>query len=130
QVWSTYPYGSYAYMAGTSMASPVTAGAAAVLRGAFPYMSARQIIEIMLTTANDTGPWADRDTYGWGMLDLCRAVDGPVLFGSRDFFAPIFAVDTAGHDSVWRNAIGGPGGLRKAGAGTLRLTAASSYSGP
>src|SRR5690606_26010655 len=39
-IFSTMPDGGYGYMAGTSMAAPVVSGAAAVLRQAFPYMTA------------------------------------------------------------------------------------------
>src|SRR5690606_11420620 len=46
---------------GTSMASPHVAGAAAVVRSAFPYMNARQTIETILTTATDIGP---EEIYG------------------------------------------------------------------
>lgn len=75
-IWSTHPdpaNGYYVYYDGTSMAAPVAAGAAAVLREAFPYMTARQIIEIMLTTANSGGIYANASIYGRGLLDLGRA---------------------------------------------------------
>jgi subtilase-type serine protease len=89
-------------MQGTSMASPVTAGAAVLVREAFPYMTARQIIQVMLTTTNRSGLWADESIYGRGLLDLGKAIDGPGEFGGEGF-APIFSVDTQGYDSVWRN---------------------------
>ncbi|NGM86656.1 autotransporter domain-containing protein [Parapusillimonas sp. SGNA-6] len=127
-VYSTFPYSTYGDMSGTSMAAPVVAGAAAVLREAFPYMSARQIIEVMLTTTNNSGLWSDQAVYGRGMLDLGKAVKGPAYFGDP-LFSRIFSVDTKGHDSVWSNDIGGPGGLRKAGAGTLTLTGMNGYTG-
>ncbi|WP_353153113.1 S8 family peptidase, partial [Pollutimonas bauzanensis] len=53
-MYSAVPYGSYGDKSGTSMSAPVVAGAAAVLREAFPYMTARQIIEVLLTTADST----------------------------------------------------------------------------
>lgn len=128
KLWSTYPYSSYTMMTGTSMASPVVAGAAAVLRQAFPYMTARQIIEVMLTTANKSGQWSDRDIYGQGMLDLGKAVGGPGEFGAEGFPRD-FDVDTKGHDSLWSNDIGGSGGLIKRGAGTLTLAGTNVYTG-
>ncbi|MBZ1351829.1 S8 family serine peptidase, partial [Alcaligenaceae bacterium LF4-65] len=52
-IYSTVPMNKYDEMSGTSMAAPLVAGGAAVLRQAFPYMTARQIIEVLLTTATE-----------------------------------------------------------------------------
>lgn len=135
-VYAPIPYGVYGPMQGTSMAAPVVAGAAAVLREAFPYMTARQIIEVVLTTANRNGQWGDVATYGRGMLDLGKAVKGPVLFGApvggspfENIFPSSFSVNTQGYDSVWSNDIGGTGGMAKAGAGTLTMTGQNTYLG-
>ncbi|MFC4297458.1 S8 family serine peptidase [Castellaniella hirudinis] len=130
-IWSTNPdpaNGYYVTMGGTSMAAPVVTGAAAVLRQAFPYMSARQIIEVILTTTNDAGIYADHAIYGRGLLDLGKAIRGPGEFGA-DGFAPMFRADTRGFDSWFGNDIEGDGGLVKAGAGTLYLDGANSYTG-
>lgn len=124
---SSVPMSTYKEFSGTSMAAPLVAGSAAVLRQAFPYMNARQIIEVLLTTATDLG---DRDIYGHGLLNLGRAVKGPIEFGADPIFAEIFQVDTQGHHSIWSNDIGGSGGLTKSGAGILRLTGNNSYEGP
>lgn len=128
-IWSTMPGGEYGYDLGTSMAAPVVSGAAAVLRQAFPYMTARQIIEVLLTSANNRDKdWNDRSIYGWGMLDLGRAVGGPVQFGAEGF-PGTFSVDTRGYDTVWSNDIAGTGGLVKNGQGKLVMTGANTYTG-
>ncbi|WP_159079019.1 autotransporter domain-containing protein [Orrella marina] len=123
---SSVPMSTYGFKSGTSMASPLVAGSAAVLRQAFPYMTARQIIEVLLTSATDLG---DSDVYGHGLLNLGRAVRGPVEFGSNPIFAATFDVDTRGYHSVWSNDISGPGGLRKRGAGVLSLAGNNNYTG-
>ncbi|MBJ6134753.1 autotransporter outer membrane beta-barrel domain-containing protein [Ochrobactrum sp. Q0168] len=121
-IYSTYPGGSYQYMQGTSMASPHVAGAAAVVRQAFPYMNARQTIETLLTTATNIGP---TEIYGQGLLNLGAAVNGPMKFR----YAEGFDVDTQGYSSIWSNPISGIGGLIKRGVGELRLTGDNSFTG-
>jgi subtilase-type serine protease len=130
-IYTTTRDGGYSAtgVAGTSFAAPMVAGSAAILRQAYPYMTARQIIEVLLTSADRTGHLADRAVYGRGLLDLGRAVRGPVEFGAEGF-APVFDVDTKGHDSWWRNDIGGSGGLTKRGSGLLLMTGNNTYAGP
>lgn len=52
KIYSTVPDGKYEYLQGTSMASPVVAGAAAVLLAYMPYLKPNQIIEALVRTAN------------------------------------------------------------------------------
>jgi subtilase-type serine protease len=125
---STIPTNSYDIQTGTSQAAPLVSGAAAVLRGAYPYLTARQTIEILLTTADTAGHLADRAIYGRGMLDLGRAIEGPREFGAIGF-GPLFDVDTQGHDSTWSGNIVDSGSLVKRGAGNLTLTGTHTYRG-
>lgn len=134
ELLSALPMFTYGLESGTSMAAPMVAGGAALVRQAFPYMTARQVIEVVLTTATELG---DASIYGHGLLNLERAVKGPIEFGhpslvpgNTSIFAPIFAVDTQGYDSVWGNDIAGTGGFSKAGEGVLTLTGNNSYGGP
>lgn len=127
-ILSTLPINRYGVMSGTSMASPTVAGAAAVVRGAFPYMTARQTIELLLTTANTTGHLADRATYGRGLLDVGRAAQGPREFGAEGF-AQVFDIDTKGFDTHWLGDITGSGGVTKRGAGLLHMTGRNTYRG-
>ena len=77
-VLSTYWFegksNSYANAAGTSMATPHVAGAAAVLRGLG--LSPQQTVERLLATAKDLGPSGKDNDYGSGRLDLAAAVAG------------------------------------------------------
>ncbi|MDE6571146.1 MAG: S8 family serine peptidase [Alphaproteobacteria bacterium] len=58
---------------GTSFAAPVVSAAVAVIREAFPYMTATDITQLLFTTARDLGAPGVDEVYGWGMLDLERA---------------------------------------------------------
>lgn len=131
-IYSTWPQGdhindnlNYKYLQGTSMASPHVAGAAAVVRSAFPYMNARQTIETILTTTTKTG-YENEQLFGQGLLNLGAAVDGPMTFR----YTGIFDVDTKGYSSVWSNSISGIGDLTKRGDGVLVLTGQNTYQGP
>lgn len=122
-IYSTLPEGKYGYDEGTSMASPHVAGAAAIVRSAFPYMNARQTIETILTTATDIGP---EEIYGQGLLNLGDAIHGPMEFR----YPGVFDVNTQGYTSVWSNPISGPGNLTKRGEGALILSGDNStYTG-
>ena len=130
-IYSTWPQGDptndnqeYQYLQGTSMASPHVAGAAAVVRSAFPYLNARQTIETILTTTTKQG-FEDEAKFGQGLLNLGAAVDGPMAFR----YTGVFDVDTQGYSSIWSNSITGIGDLTKRGEGILVLDGANSYQG-
>lgn len=64
----------YGYMSGTSMAAPIVSGAAALLKSRWPALSAKQTAEILFRTATDLGePGVDR-MYGWGLLNVEKAM--------------------------------------------------------
>ena len=58
---------------GTSFSSPAVAGALALLLQAFPNLTGRQAVEILLTTAREAGTTGTDAVYGRGLLDLTKA---------------------------------------------------------
>ncbi len=70
----------YAKYSGTSMAAPHVAGSVAVLMERFPYMSGAQVAQVLKTTATDMGAPGIDALYGWGMIDLSKAINGPGMF--------------------------------------------------
>ena len=58
---------------GTSFAAPHVSGAAAVLKSAFPNLGAKQIVTLLLVTAQDLGDFGVDDVYGHGLVDLEKA---------------------------------------------------------
>lgn len=70
----------YAKYSGTSMAAPHVAGSVAVLMERFPYMTGAQVAQVLKTTATDMGDPGIDALYGWGMIDLSKAIDGPGMF--------------------------------------------------
>ncbi|MBD8092550.1 autotransporter domain-containing protein [Pseudomonas fluorescens] len=68
---------AYQLMGGTSMAAPHVTAGLAVIKSRFPYLENSQVRDTLLSTAKDVGaPGIDR-VYGWGMMDLEKAMGGP-----------------------------------------------------
>ncbi len=60
-------------ISGTSFAAPQVAGAVALLAQAFPNLTGREIVEILLNSARDAGAAGVDAIYGQGILDIARA---------------------------------------------------------
>lgn len=73
-ILSTYKTGGYAYMSGTSMATPFVAGAAASIMSYWPYLKANQVSSILFKTATDLGAPGVDAVYGWGLVNLEKAL--------------------------------------------------------
>lgn len=108
---------------GTSYAAPLVSGAAAVVWSAFPYFTNDQVRQALLGGAKDLGAPGVDTVFGWGLLDVTKAANGPSNFAWGDF-----SISFSGN-SVWRNPIIGSGGLVKAGSGTLTLAEAADFTG-
>ena len=117
--------GNYSNSSGTSPATPVATGAMGVLLSRFPNMDAKQVREVMLTTANNkmtdgvrflgtgqvspTGAsiaWTAPDglpdeRWGWGIPDLAKGMYGPA-----QFLSPMLYNMSKTPLDVWSNDIG------------------------
>ncbi len=72
----------YTTISSTYAAAAQVSGAAAVLRAAWPSLTAPQVANILLTTATDLGAPGDDIIYGHGLLNLYAAVQAQ---GSNNF---------------------------------------------
>lgn len=68
------PGGSYAEWAGTSGATPIVSGVAALIRSKWPQMSAKQVINRIVSTAKDAGAPGKDPLYGFGLLNAEAAL--------------------------------------------------------
>ncbi|WP_297984203.1 S8 family serine peptidase, partial [uncultured Chryseobacterium sp.] len=85
KIYSTVPDGKYEYLQGTSMASPVVAGAASVLLAYMPNLKPEQIIESLVKTSNkssvnamiksNTNNRFDLISEAGGVIDVRKAAE-------------------------------------------------------
>ena len=74
KIYSTVPDGKYEYLQGTSMASPVVAGAAAIMLAYMPNLKPEQIIESLVKSSNTTATNGfDKLSRSNGVLDVAKA---------------------------------------------------------
>ena len=116
---------NYSNSSGTSPATPVATGVMGVLLSRYPNMDAKQVRELMLTTANNkmsdgvrflgtgqTSPtgasiaWTAPDglpdeRWGWGIPDLAKGMYGP-----GQFLSPMAYNMSKAPLDVWSNDIG------------------------
>ncbi|BEM79907.1 outer membrane autotransporter barrel domain-containing protein [Serratia marcescens] len=85
----------YANKSGTSMAAPHVAGSVAVLMERFPYMTSAQIADVLKTTATDMGAPGIDVLYGWGMINLGKAINGPGMLVTEQDIPEEFLVNGA-----------------------------------
>lgn len=85
EIYSTIQDNTYRYAQGTSMASPVAAGAAALIWAYFPHMTSQQVKEVLFETVNvsdvvvKVGPEGDERKFSdlsvtGGVIDVNKAV--------------------------------------------------------
>lgn len=117
---------TYYWNYGTSFAAPLVSGAAALVWQRYPYFDNNLVRQTLLGTAKDIGAPGVDAVFGYGLLDIGRAINGPGRFDWGDVVAN---VDVASTGSKWSNDIVGSGGLVKQGGGTLVLAGNNSYSG-
>lgn len=103
---STNRVGGYGYTTGTSFASPITAGALALVHDANPSLSADEVEFILLNASDDKEDPGEDDRTGWGRINVGRAVDDAIN-GPSITNLP-FADSFGGQElsSQWRNPVG------------------------
>lgn len=71
---STFLDNSYVMMSGTSMAAPHVAGLAGLIRSINPDLTNKEVVELIRSTANDIGPIGVDPYYGFGEINVVKAL--------------------------------------------------------
>ncbi len=98
----------YVSGSGTSFAAPVVSGAAAVVKGYWPYLGSQQVASVLFKTATHLGtsPVGEADAvYGWGIVNVGKAVQPVGVTGITVKNGRIVAV--AGTSAIAGTALNG-----------------------
>ena len=100
------PKSGYATGTGTSDATAIVSGAAALIRSKFPQMSAKDVMNRLTATADDIGPPGRDDECGFGELNIVKALtaDVPSVDGGTTASASATATIAAPIPSAATNA--------------------------
>jgi type VII secretion-associated serine protease mycosin len=71
---AAYGKNQYSNDRGTSQATAIVSGAAALVRAKFPKLSAQEVIHRLTATATDNGPAGRDDKCGYGVLNIVKAL--------------------------------------------------------
>ncbi|GAA2589599.1 type VII secretion-associated serine protease mycosin [Dactylosporangium fulvum] len=105
----------YRTATGTSDATAIVAGAAALVRSKYPQLSGPEVVRRLTATAQDRGAPGRDDQYGYGVLDLVAALTADVPPASAG--APVASTTAAAAPKG--DSRGGRGGMFVAVAGVL-----------
>ena len=83
-------------ISGTSFSAPQISGAVALLRQAFPNLTAVQTVDLLLRTARDAGAPGIDTTYGRGIMDITRAFAPQGTASLASTLAPLPLGDSTG----------------------------------
>jgi subtilisin family serine protease len=98
---------NYGYLSGTSMAAPFVTGVAALVKSQNLSMTADDVAQIILSTADDLGAPGHDPIFGAGMVDVSRAL-APISLtsaGSRAAAVPVAGANIAGATRTRSNAL-------------------------
>ncbi|MFG2037368.1 type VII secretion-associated serine protease mycosin [Dactylosporangium sp. NPDC048998] len=98
-IMSTDIEGNHRQTSGTSDAAAIVAGAAALVRAKYPQLSAQDVIRRLTYTAQDAGAPGRDPEYGYGILDLVKALTAEVPPASPGAAPQVSASAGAGKDA-------------------------------
>ncbi|ABD88136.1 autotransporter domain-containing protein [Rhodopseudomonas palustris] len=123
-VYSTIPQNTYGFAQGTSMAAPTVSGAIAVLIQANPNYNAQDLAHLLFSTTEDLGAAGVDAVFGYGLIRLDRATDGPTTLAAN---AIVSVADN--QTAYWSQLLTTQGDLANTGAGILTISGRTNAGG-
>ncbi|RRD37933.1 autotransporter outer membrane beta-barrel domain-containing protein, partial [Leptotrichia sp. OH3620_COT-345] len=114
---------------GSSFSAPMVTGTAALLKEKYPWMDGSLIRQTILSTATDIGKKGVDEDFGWGLLNIDKALRGPALFDRRLALGNNVVADVTAGIYTFSNDISGDAGLIKNGLGELVLSGKNTFTG-
>ena len=98
-IWSTTSGGGYGQWWGTSLATPIVSGVAALTLAVKPSLSAAALVDLIEKNADDLGSAGFDDSFGWGRVNAYRTVSAAAAV-SPDATAPGVSISTPGNGAT------------------------------
>ena len=114
---------------GSSYAAPIVTGTAALIKQKYPWMDGSLIRQTILSTATVIGERGVDEIYGWGLLNIDKALKGPALFSKQLALSDNVVINIPSGTYTFSNNISGDAGLIKNGGGELILSGNSTFTG-
>lgn len=124
EVYSTIPNNTYGFESGTSMAAPTVSGAIAVLIQANPTYNAQDLSHLLFSTTEDLGAAGVDAVFGYGLIRLDRATDGPTTLVANADVAV-----AANSTTYWSRLLQTQGDFTKSGDGILSISGRTNAGG-
>ncbi|MEU9243754.1 type VII secretion-associated serine protease mycosin [Streptomyces sp. NPDC048385] len=108
-IYSANDRGQYVKANGTSYAAGYVSAAAALVRSAFPHLSAGQTIRRLISTARRPGGSGHDDQYGYGLIDPLAALRAPAAVNGTAANPLLSASPLGNHENTgigWVAAVG------------------------
>jgi thermitase len=101
-IWTTTRGGGYASSGGTSIASPITAGALALMMSANPSLGPGELQSLLEGTATDLGDLGYDTSFGFGLINAADAVNAAIASSPSppDTTAPSVSISSPTDGSV------------------------------
>ncbi|MGH9722028.1 MAG: S8 family serine peptidase [Bryobacteraceae bacterium] len=93
-IFTTMNGGGYGYWNGTSFASPLTAGIAALALSKNPALGAAALVSLLQQNSDDLGSAGFDSSFGWGRVNAYRAVVAAQNSLASDLTAPAVVIST------------------------------------